>query len=178
MICPSCGHDNIPGVDECDECQASLTQEDIPTPSTEVQFSIVNDPISVLEPPPPICVLPETPLDEVISQLRSNNVGALLITGVDGKLIGIFTEGYVLYKVAGEVRDLSAIPVSEVMTSNPTALKATVPIAHALHLMSLHGFRHIPIVDDEGRPQSLTSFRGMVQFIGTNLGPAATRNSD
>lgn len=177
MICPTCGHDNIPGVDECAECLTSLSQEDLPTPTTAVHLSIMTDPISALDPPPPVCVSPETSLAEAISRLKMNNVGALLITDADGKLIGIFTERDVLYKVAGQVRDLSAIPVSRVMTPNPTALKATVPIAHALHLMSLHGFRHIPIVDNDGRPQGLPSFRGMVKFIGTNLAPATAHHA-
>jgi CBS domain-containing protein len=39
--------------------------------------------------------------------------------------------------------------------------------------MSLHGFRHIPIVDEDGKPKGITSFRGVVQFIGTNIVPAA-----
>ena len=173
MICPSCGHDNIPGMDECAKCLASLSYEDLPTPAPGVHHTIVTDPISVLDPPPPVCVSPETSLAQVIYFLRSNNMGALLVCGPDGKLTGIFTERDLLYRVAGQVRDLSGIAVREVMTPNPTALKASAPIAHALHLMAVHGFRHIPIVDDEGRPLGLTSFRGMVQFIGTNLVPAA-----
>ena len=31
MLCPGCGHDNLPGADQCAECQTSLTQEDVPT---------------------------------------------------------------------------------------------------------------------------------------------------
>ena len=30
MICPACGHDNLPGQDECERCQVSLQQEDTP----------------------------------------------------------------------------------------------------------------------------------------------------
>lgn len=177
MICPTCGHDNVPGVDECASCLTSLSQEDLPTSTAGAHHIIMTDPISTLDPPPPVCISPETSLAETISELRRHNVGALLITDAEGKLVGIFTERDVLYKVAGQVHDLSAIPVSQMMTSNPTALKADVPIAHALHLMALHGFRHIPIVDDEGRPQGITSFRGMVQFIGTNIVPATAQQA-
>ena len=174
MICPTCGHDNVPGVDECAECQTSLMQEDRLTPTSAAHHIIMTDPISTLDPPPPVCVSQETSLAGAIAELRKHNVGALLVTDAGGALIGIFTERDVLYKVAGRVRDLSAVRVSEVMTPNPTTLRATASIAHALHLMALHGFRHIPIVDDAGRPNGLTSFRGMVQFIGTNIVPAST----
>jgi CBS domain-containing protein len=150
-------------------------QEDLPAPTTGAHHIIMTDPISALDPPPPVCVSPETSLAGAISELRRHNIGALLITDAEGKLTGIFTERDVLYKVAGQAQDMSAIPVSQVMTPNPTALRADVPIAHALHLMALHGFRHIPIVDEDGRPQGITSFRGMVQFIGTNIVPAAAQ---
>ncbi len=175
MICPTCGHDNIPGADECASCLASLMQEDLSTSTTGAHHIIMTDPISALDPPPPVCVSPEASLAGAISELRRHNIGALLVTDADGRLVGIFTERDVLYKVAGQAQDMSAIPVSQVMTPNPTALRADVPIAHALHLMALHGFRHIPIVDEDGRPQGITSFRGMVQFIGTNIVPAAAQ---
>lgn len=175
MICPTCGHDNIPGVDECASCLASLSQEGFPTPTTGAHHIIMTDPISALDPPPPVCVSPETSLAGAISELRRHNIGALLVTDADGRLVGIFTERDVLYKVAGQAQDMSAISVAQVMTPNPTALRADVPIAHALHLMALHGFRHIPLVDEDGRPQGITSFRGMVQFIGTNIVPAAAQ---
>lgn len=175
MICPTCGHNNISGVDECAECQTSLMQEDPHSAITAAQQIIMTDPISSLDPPAPICVSPETALAEAISSLRKHNVGALLVEDAGGRLVGILTERDVLYKVAGKVRGLSAVPVSQVMTPNPTTLKPTASIAHALHLMALHGFRHIPIVDNESRPIALMSFRGMVQFIGTSIVPAAVR---
>jgi len=171
MICPTCGHDNIPGVDDCAECRSSLLQEGLH--ATRAHRIIMTDPISALDPPSPVCVSPETSLAGAVAFLRKHNVGAVLVTDAEGRLSGIFTERDVLYKVAGQVRDLSSVPVSRMMTPNPTALRADVPIAHALHLMSLHGFRHIPIVDGDGRPHGITSFRGMVQFIGSNIVPAA-----
>ncbi|MBA3806215.1 MAG: hypothetical protein H0X14_10950, partial [Acidobacteria bacterium] len=30
MICPSCGHDNIEGMDRCDNCMKSLRDLDVP----------------------------------------------------------------------------------------------------------------------------------------------------
>jgi CBS domain-containing protein len=51
------------------------------------------------------------------------------------------------------------------MTRNPSTLKANLPVAHALHLMALHHFRHVPLVDDENRPIGMVSFRNVVDFI-------------
>ena len=49
MICPSCGYENLPGQDECVECEASLQQEDVPHPDTPVRWRIMADPISSLD---------------------------------------------------------------------------------------------------------------------------------
>jgi len=67
--------------------------------------------------------------------------------------------------VAGQLADLGSVPVSQFMTPNPTALKATEPIKHALFLMAHNGFRHIPLVDDEGRPHGIPSVRHVIDYI-------------
>ncbi len=51
------------------------------------------------------------------------------------------------------------------MTPEPVAVGPDAPIAHALHLMAVHGFRHLPLIDDEGRPVGLISFRDVVHHL-------------
>ena len=68
----------------------------------------------------------------------------------DGKLVGVFTEGDIFTKVACIVEDLDKEKVRDYMTSQVTTLKADDAIVNALHLMSSHQFRHLPIVDDDG----------------------------
>jgi CBS domain-containing protein len=79
--------------------------------------------------------------------------------------MGIFTEADVLMRVVGVVDDLATAKVMDYMTADPVALTADLPIAHALHVMSLHGFRHLPLVDSEKRPEGIISFRDVVRFI-------------
>ena len=81
------------------------------------------------------------------------------------KLVGIFTERDVLMRVAGIVDDLSAATVWGYMTPDPVAVHADLPIAHALHLMAVHGFRHLPLVDADSRPIGVISFRDVVHFL-------------
>ena len=85
--------------------------------------------------------------------------------GRGGELIGIFTERDVLYRVAGIIRDLKQITVKSLMTQHPTALKMDTAMQHALHIMSIHGFRHVPLVDDDEHPVGIISFRDIVHFI-------------
>jgi CBS domain-containing protein len=112
------------------------------------------------------CLGPTTSVAETLSRLKGKNVGCVLITGVGGALIGIFTERDVLYKVAGLIVKTEALPIESLMTSRPIALPLRATVAHALHLMSIHGFRHIPLVDEENRPVGFISFRDIVRYLG------------
>jgi CBS domain-containing protein len=38
-------------------------------------------------------------------------------------------------------------------------------VAYALNMMSVGGFRHIPVVDDEHRPAFVISVRNVVEFL-------------
>jgi CBS domain-containing protein len=62
------------------------------------------------------------------------------------------------------------------MTPNPVAVKADLPIAHALHLMSVYSFRHLPLVDDDNRPTGIISFRDVVRHLHGTLKNDAARN--
>jgi len=167
MTCPGCGYDNLPGQDRCAECLVSLMQEDVPQPDTPMRWRVMVDPISSLEPStvPPQVVASGTSLAAGIRQMQERNVGYLLVTDGEGKLIGILTEHDLLCRVYGEVEDLNSRTVDDFMSPNPTALKASEPIKHALHFMAVDDFMYIPIVDDHGRPEDLLSFRRVARLI-------------
>jgi CBS domain-containing protein len=167
MICPACGYENLPGLDECYQCQASLMQADVPQPDTPDRWHIMVDPISSLAPSKVgVQVVPMgTSLAEGVRQMQERNVGYLLVTDPGGKLIGIFTEHDLLLRIAGQIQDLENYTVDQFMTRNPTVLKSSEPIKHALHFMAMNDFMYIPLVDDEGRPEDLLSFRRVARLI-------------
>jgi CBS domain-containing protein len=84
-------------------------------------------------------------------------------------LVGVFTERDVLNRVACQVEDLTHAHISDFMTPEPFALQADMPIKHALHLMSDHGFRHLPLVDDDFKPDGVISFRDVVRHLKERL---------
>jgi len=135
------------------------------TAEIEDKHSLLTGTLADLEPKKPLTAHVNISLAEAVSQLKNLNVGFMALVNDDGKLVGVFTEGDVFTKVACEVADLSREKVKDYMTSNVTTLKADASIAHALHLMSIHHFRHIPIVDDGGKPEGVISFRSVVRYI-------------
>jgi CBS domain-containing protein len=100
MNCPSCGHENIDGIDRCENCLAPFRQLDIPSIDAAESFaqSVMEDNLSRLEYEPPVCVSPSTLANDVTRQMKEANTGcALVVDG--GKLLGIFTEHDVLVRL-------------------------------------------------------------------------------
>ena len=60
--------------------------------------------------------------------------------------------------------DLSR-PLRELMTPNPEVLHPDDPIVYALHRMSVGGYRHVPLVDDGGRPVGMLSVKDIVHYV-------------
>jgi len=138
--------------------------------TTVVQDLLTDENISALNPKVPIAIDAGSSLTRAIHEMNRHNIGCLVVTDNDDRLVGIFTERDVLTRVAGLVDDLSAARIGDYMTPDPVTMKANLPIAQALHLMSLHGFRHLPLVDNENRPTGIVSFRDVVGYLNRSLG--------
>ena len=112
----------------------------------------------------PIHLPPEASVRRAIDTMNEARVGCVMIVA-GARLVGIFTERDVLTRVAGTRIDLETTPVSELMTSDPESLTLEDGIAYALNKMSVGGFRHVPLVDDLGRPTGLVSMRHIVDYL-------------
>ena len=165
LLCPGCGAENIEGSDECVECQASLTQLSIPQAVTALEKGLLKDRIEVLKPRPPIAVRPETPVGEVLQQMVAQRLGCATIIDDDRRLLGIFTERDALMRLNVDAAKFKDKPISSVMTENTATLRARDKIAYALHRMDVGGFRHVPIVDDDGRLLGVISIRGILAYL-------------
>lgn len=153
---------------EVDEAYVDEIEQE-PEETTEVQDKLTEDPIAALEPKVPISIDTTTSLEKAIRQMNTHNIGCLLVTDENDRLVGIFTEKDVLMRVTGLVHDLAGTKVADYMTPNPVALTADLPIAQAVNEMSVNGFRHLPLVDDNGRPVGVISFRDVLRHLKDNL---------
>jgi CBS domain-containing protein len=124
----------------------------------------LREPISVLRPPSPVCAERGTSVADVVRQMQDHHIGCVLIVE-GGKLSGIFTERDLLGEVFGSKLDPETTSVDRFMTVNPEALKPSDSIVFALNKMSLGGFRHIPLIDDEVRPVGVISVKDIVDYI-------------
>ncbi len=164
MICPNCGHDNLPGSEECSSCLQDLTQLDRPTAQSRVEHSLMEDPVSTLNPHKPITIRPTATIREALRIMLDRDIGAILVVDADGKLQGIFSERDLLTKVAGLHESYADLPVLQFMTANPETVTAKDSLAFALHKMDVGGYRHMPVLS-EGFPAGVISVRDMVRYI-------------
>lgn len=103
---------------------------------------------------------PDKSIRAVAHHMKENHEAAVLIVAPDtGRLIGIVTERDLAFKVIAAGLDAQDTPVSAIMTANPQAIGPDKPFGHALHLMHEGGFRHMPVVLDDGRPIGVLSAR-------------------
>jgi signal-transduction protein with cAMP-binding, CBS, and nucleotidyltransferase domain len=115
-----------------------------------------------------VAVPPETTIGQAARIMKEHRVGCVLVEDV-GKLIGIFTERDILTKLVGTGYDPARVRVDGVMTRDPETLTPEDPIAFALERMSVGGFRHVPLVDAEGRAVGILSVKDIVDYLAEHF---------
>jgi len=165
MKCPSCSYENLPGADACENCGTSLTRDDVPQAGTEVERSLIEDPVECLRPIRPLTVDFLTSLTEAIELMRNHHIGCVLVTAADGSLAGILTERDLLQKVAGHGLDLDQCTAQDFMTEVPETSRADHPLGYAIHRMVISDIRYLPLVDKSDRPAGIVSSKDIIAYM-------------
>jgi CBS domain-containing protein len=94
--------------------------------------------------------------------LRAQRTGAVLICEGE-KLVGILTERDALKLMASDA-DFST-PVREVMSSKPATISSAATVGEAIRVMAEGGYRHLPIIDGDGKPTGVLAVHGIVHYM-------------
>ncbi len=100
---------------------------------------------------------PHTTVSDAARLMATRNAGAVLVVQGE-RLVGIFTERDVVFRVIAKDLDPAATPLEAVMTPSPRTLEPNRTYGHALLLMQENGFRRVPVVQ-EGRLLGIVSSR-------------------
>ncbi|WP_369026454.1 CBS domain-containing protein [Qipengyuania sp. RANM35] len=90
----------------------------------------------------------DTPVRDAIAILADRRIGALPVME-HGRVVGIFSERDVVYRLANEGDACLSRSMGEVMTSPPITVERRTGILDALALMTRRRIRHLPVVDGE-----------------------------
>jgi CBS domain-containing protein len=139
----------------------------------ELARNLRRDPVTRLDPSPARVVGRSAAVADALDLMRRDNVGCVLVCDGD-RLVGLFTERDLMTRVLAVGKPLSH-PVAEVMTADPETVSPKDPIRLAVRKMKLGGHRHLPVVDESGRPVGVVSVKGVVRYLVEHY-PAAVYN--
>jgi CBS domain-containing protein len=98
----------------------------------------------------------------VLQRLQAERTGVAMVCN-DGKLLGVFTERDAL-RLLADGANLD-VPVAEKMIESPVTVRKTDTVARAISLMSVGGFRRLPIVDEAGRIEGVLKVSSLLHYL-------------
>src|ERR671936_1572263 len=108
-----------------------------------------------------LTVAPEDSIGDAAEKMTTADVGAVVVSDF-GRVIGILTERDLMRAVARRTHS-SIARVREWMTSDPVTAPPDMDAREAARTMLEHGFRHLPVVDDE-MPVGIVSLRDIARW--------------
>jgi CBS domain-containing protein len=145
-----------------------IFDEECPGPN-DLESALAHDKLADVAAHAPLCVEASSSLADAIRLMRSERRACVLVMR-GGALAGIFTERDILMKIAANPIDVEHAPIDTFMTPDPYTLPADATVAFALNRMVLEGFRHIPIVDEDGKATKVISMRNLIEYLGEIYG--------
>jgi CBS domain-containing protein len=161
MKCPSCGAANIDGSDECDSCNAPLTDPSL-KPVKGMEKRIVDGKLRDLAPKKALTVGPSDSLSKALELMRKNSVGCVLVVE-KGALTGVLSERELLFKTNENV-DLANTKVSQVMRTHQTPLREDDEMAEVFNRFALSGHRHAAVQSADGS-LGVVSARDLLRYL-------------
>ena len=120
-----------------------------------------------LRPTPPLQVAPEQTVADAVALMRRHRVGCVLVCAA-GRVVGIFTERDLMRRVLAAGQPLS-LNIGDCMTPDPVVVAPKESIRAAVRRMEEGGYRHLPVVDDAGRPVGVLSVKRIVHYLAEHF---------
>jgi CBS domain-containing protein len=109
-------------------------------------------------------VSPSASLRDVVTKLRSNELGCAIVVDIEDKPLGIFTERALMKLLLGGV-DLDQASVGEHLDPRFAVVSSSDPIRRVLMEILDGGHRFLAVVDENGRTVGLTGQRGLAEYV-------------
>lgn len=115
---------------------------------------------------PAVTVPPDAPVEKALALMRARKVSAVVVVErrKARRVVGVFTERDLVNR-ALPVRGHAKAKVERFMTPHPETLRPRDPVAYALNKMTIGKFRHVPLVDEAGRPAGITTAGAVLEYL-------------
>ncbi len=108
-------------------------------------------------------VLPHRTVEETVAILAEKRIGAIVVTGSDGEVLGIISERDIVKAIARGGAGALQDAVSKHMTSKVITATEDTSVHGVMEEMTSGRFRHVPIVN-AGRLSGLVSIGDVVKY--------------
>ena len=105
-----------------------------------------------------------------VSQIKRRS-GAVILTGDDGRMTGIFTDGDLRRLLTDDDGRGLQRPVKLAMHADPKRVSADALATEAMAVMRRHRIDDLPVVDDDNRPVGLIDVQDLVVLRLFDVGP-------
>lgn len=92
---------------------------------------------------------PEDSIQEIALRLSSRKIGAIVIVGESGKVVGIISERDIIRLIAEHGPEALKMTVSRGMTRNVVSCTESCTIEEIMETMTRGRFRHLPVIKDD-----------------------------
>lgn len=105
---------------------------------------------------------PDDTVQEIASRLAQRKIGAIVIVGDGGAVVGIISERDLIRVIAQHGSKALLMPVSEVMTRDVVVCTEKTTVDEIMEQMTQGRFRHLPVIED-GRLVGIVSIGDIVK---------------
>jgi CBS domain-containing protein len=104
----------------------------------------------------------ERSVSDAVQMLKERRIGALIVTGADAPLAGIFSERDVVRALAESGAAALDLKVADLMSSEVTTCDESTSVTDLMGLMTAKRIRHVPVVH-EGQLVGMVSIGDVVK---------------
>ena len=105
---------------------------------------------------------PTASIGDAARLLAARQIGALVVTGAEQRVVGIISERDIVHVLAMRGAPALDLPLTEVMTRRVTTCSASDTISSIMERMTAGKFRHVPVVE-QGRLAGIVSIGDVVK---------------
>jgi CBS domain-containing protein len=129
----------------------------------------IKDRIEFKSKAPVMTFSPDDMVIQAVKAMSEKNYGASVIVDTDNKPVGIVTERDFMRRLLAKGLDANITPISKIMTTDLKLASDEDQVVEWLRVMSNERFRHLPVVDAQGKLVNLMSQGDFVSYTWPQL---------
>ena len=129
----------------------------------------IKDRIEFKSKAPAMTFAPDEMVIVAVRAMSEKNYGASVIVNSENKPVGIITERDFMRRLLAKGLDANTTPIRDIMTSDLKLASEDEQVVDWLRIMSNERFRHLPIVDAQGKLLNIMSQGDFVSYTWPQL---------